>query len=514
MNRYRMLLEESKDAVAIVKKNGDLVDVNQAWLDLFGYERKDIACLNVTKFYVDPSERSMFLQHVPKNKPLKDYELMLRKKDGTIITCLVTSRMKTISNRGLVAYLNILRDITEQKLAQECLAQRQMALEAVYEMATSPDATFETVCKQVAKKVCQLLYASLVVILCAEDDGFRLMAAAVDGELPREIITPQQFYQNSISKCLDDRDYALELCEPLFAKSVGEKGTAGSLLQIPIKNRAGGLVGAIIVIDRSERKFTELDLHLIETLSRYIEQEIERNVMKDRLRYDYQMKMLGQVAVGVAHEVRNPLSAVLAITEALCQDLAQSPQYDVHLYHIRTQLDRVSRLMFDLLNFGRPLDSSSLKRESLVSTVMSAADLWKRSRLTRPSPKVIVRRLQKSDISIQADGAKIQQVLLNLLNNAEEASPTESEIVITISKPKEKMVRVSISDKGCGIKPSSLLRIFDPFVTFKKGGTGLGLSIARNIIEAHNGKISARNNEPPPGCTVEFILPILDKSQS
>jgi len=515
MRRYRMLIEESRDAISIVKENGDIIDANQAFLDLFGYERKDIAGLiNVTQLYVDPSERPLFLKYVAQKKNLRDYELRLRKKDGTEIVCLVTPRMTTVSNDGLVSYMAILHDVTEQKRAQECLAQRQKALQAVYEMATSAGSSFETVCSQVAKNVCQLLNVERVVILCTEDDGFRVMAAAANEEPPHDIVPSQQSFPNQLSEFLENSQNATRLCELLTGDELSENSPMWGCLQIPIRNRERSLVGAIVIMYRSERIFTDLDLQFVETLSRYIEQEIERNIMRDQLRRSHEMKMLGQLVIGVAHEVRNPLNAVMAITEALAQDLGQYPQYNVHLDHIKTQVNRLSRLMFDLLNFGRPLNSSSLQHQSLISIVNSAVELWKQSRLTKLSPAVVVRHPQGSDIKILADGAKIQQALLNLLNNAEEASPTESEIVVTVSKPQERTVQLSVTDEGCGIKFASLSHIFDPFVTFKKGGIGLGLSIVRNIIEAHGGKVSARNNDPPPGCTVEFVLPILDGDQS
>lgn len=514
MRRYRMLIEESRDAITIVKENGDLIDANQAWLDLIGYERKDIAGLNVTQLYVDPSERPLFLKYVKENKNLRDYELRVRKKDGTEIICLVTPKIRTISNDGLVSYMAILHDVTEQKRAQECLDQRQRALQVVYEMATSADSSFETVCRQVAKNVCQVLNVERVIILCTEDDSFRVMAVAANEEAPHDIGHPQQSLPAQLSTFLENSYYARNLCELLPGNEFSEKFPMPGCLQIPIKNRKGTLVGAIVIMYRSERIFTDMDLQLVETLSRYIEQEIERNIMRDQLRRSHEMKMLGQLVVGVAHEVRNPLNAVLAITEALAQDLGQYHQYNVHLDHIKTQVNRLSRLMSDLLNFGRPLNSSSLQYQPLVSIVSSAVELWKQSRPMKPGPAVVVRHPQGSDIKILADGAKIQQALLNLLNNAEEASPTESEIVVTVSKPKEGMVRVGVADEGCGIKSAGLSHIFDPFVTFKKGGIGLGLSIVRNIVEAHGGKVNARNNELPPGCTVEFVLPVIDGDQS
>lgn len=516
MRRYRMLIEESRDAISIVKENGDIIDANQAFLDLFGYERKDIAGLiNVTQLYVDPSERPLFLKYVAQKKNLRDYELRLRKKDGTEIVCLVTPRMTTVSNDGLVSYMAILHDVTEQKRAQECLAQRQRALQAVYEMATSAGSSFGTVCRQVAKNVCQLLNVERVVILCTEDDaGFRVMAAAANEESLHDSVPSQQSLPDQLSTFLENLYNSRKLCELLPESAFSEKFPMWGCLQIPIKNRERTLVGAVVIMYKSERIFTDMDLQFVETLSRYIEQEIERNIMRDQLRRSHEMKMLGQLVIGVAHEVRNPLNAVMAITEALAQDLGQYPQYNVHLDHIKTQVNRLSRLMFDLLNFGRPLNSSSLQHQSLISIVNSAVELWKQSRLTKLSPAVVVRHPQGSDIKILADGAKIQQALLNLLNNAEEASPTESEIVITVSKPQERTVQLSVADEGCGIKFVGLSHIFDPFVTFKKGGIGLGLSIVRNIIEAHGGKVSARNNDPPPGCTVEFILPMLDGDQS
>src|SRR5271157_227861 len=350
MNRYKILLEESRDAIAVVEANGSLIEVNRSWFELFGYARKDIAGLNVTDMYVNPADRDAFRRRLVQQGSVRDYELRLRKKDGCPIICLATSTVKNVRNGGGASYLSIIRDVTERKRAEESLIQRQAALQAVYELVTSFGSSFETLCGQVASNLSQLLKASHVAVLRLDEDAHRVVAVSANGKLVNSDVPLPRFSPESSLVTSDVQPYCTRAGVPLTEGVFGERYAVKSFLEVPIRNGHSKAFGLIVIMDRSERIFTDLDIHLAEIFAGYIGHEIARRKMERQLRRDHRMKMLGQVAAGVAHEVRNPLAALLAITEALYQDLGTNAEHRQYLDHIPTQVNRLSRLMLDLLN--------------------------------------------------------------------------------------------------------------------------------------------------------------------
>jgi two-component system NtrC family sensor kinase len=264
-------------------------------------------------------------------------------------------------------------------------------------------------------------------------------------------------------------------------------------------------------MDYEDRILSEDEIRLIEIFARYVAYEYERNSMETQLRQLEKMKLLGQVAAGVAHEVRNPLNAILAITEALFQDIGDNPEYKPFLDHIRTQVERLSRLMGDLLDLGKPIQPSSLHQEFIPSICTATMDLWKQIPLSKTHKVRLVLPGHNSNLTVMADSSRLQQVFLNLLENAAQHSPEGSEIQIIVSNPKGITVRVHIVDQGNGLPAENFQKVFEPFFTTRKRGNGLGLSLAKNTILAHGGNIGIKNNDPPPGCTIEISLPVLQE---
>ena len=113
--------------------------------------------------------------------------------------------------------------------------------------------------------------------------------------------------------------------------------------------------------------------------------------------------------------------------------------------------------------------------------------------------------------SILSDAKKLQQVFINLLDNAVQHSPEGSPIRIEVLPPAGGRIEVRVIDQGTGLPAEILPRVFDTFFTTRRGGTGLGLSIVKHIIEKHGGTIRLANNDPPPGCTVSVVLPVLEE---
>jgi signal transduction histidine kinase len=119
------------------------------------------------------------------------------------------------------------------------------------------------------------------------------------------------------------------------------------------------------------------------------------------------------------------------------------------------------------------------------------------------------RPVSDDGIHLCANREKLQQVFLNLLENAAQHSPAGSEIRIVIRPQKEDRVQICVQDQGTGLQRESMDEIFEPFYTTRKSGTGLGMSIVKHIVEKHGGTISAHNNEPGPGCCIELQFPVV-----
>jgi signal transduction histidine kinase len=236
--------------------------------------------------------------------------------------------------------------------------------------------------------------------------------------------------------------------------------------------------------------------------------------MEEELKRSHEMKIFGQLAAGVAHEVRNPLNAILAITEALFQDIGDNPEYLLYLEHIQNQVTRLSILMKDLLEIGKPISRDSFQPETVAGIVTSTINLWGTIELSKGHALRFISQSESEKKYLKTDIARFQQVILNLLQNAAQNSPEGSEIVIQVLEPRYKTVNIHIIDRGTGIPPDNLLYVFEPFFTTRKGGTGLGLNIVKHFVESMGGNVAIWNNDPPPGCTVELRLPIATDSES
>jgi hypothetical protein len=219
----------------------------------------------------------------------------------------------------------------------------------------------------------------------------------------------------------------------------------------------------------------------------------------------------GDLLSGVAHEVRNPLAAVQAAAEALGLDAAGDPDQTMLVDIIQKQVDRLSTLMRDLLDVARPSPPSARHRESLVAFCRSALDAWARNPARRPRV-VNLHAPAGDDLPVLIEPQRLEQVLVNLLDNAAAHSPDDSPIHVELARRLPDLVRVRAVDRGTGLPAAGAERMFEPFFTTRSSGTGLGLTIARSIVEDHGGRIGAWNNDPPPGLTVEFTLPLAPES--
>jgi signal transduction histidine kinase len=211
---------------------------------------------------------------------------------------------------------------------------------------------------------------------------------------------------------------------------------------------------------------------------------------------------LGELAAGLAHEIRNPLAGIAGVVEIVGRDLPATSPARAVVKDVRQEIARISRTLTDLLETARP-HPPQIRQSNLNTTVEHAVMLARQQVLSKP----IKIELQKApDLpEVEHDSDQIHQVLLNLLLNAVQAMDRGGTVDVQVGS-QENCARVVVSDTGRGIPPQILSNIFRPFYTTKGGGTGLGLSLARRIVEEHHGRIEV-SSVVGQGSTFTVLLP-------
>src|SRR5262249_48996091 len=197
---------------------------------------------------------------------------------------------------------------------------------------------------------------------------------------------------------------------------------------------------------------------------------------------------LGQLAAAIAHEVRNPLGAILNSAALLRRDVLLGEDDSRLLNVILEETDRLSKVVGDVLTFARPADPEcrACDVERLLTDAVVAFQCDERLG-RRASIRVSV----GPDVPpIHADPNQMRQVVWNVLKNAVEASAPGGEVEISAHAPGARRhgVTIVVTDHGCGFPPDMLRRAFEPFATSKSDGTGLGLAIVHGIVERHGGR--------------------------
>ena len=197
---------------------------------------------------------------------------------------------------------------------------------------------------------------------------------------------------------------------------------------------------------------------------------------------------LGELAAGVAHEIRNPLTAVKGYSQVLDDELAIDDPKREYTATIVKEVNRLDRFVQGLLAFARP-STSRFELANLNDIIEETLVL-----LVNPAFKdrIFLHKNYGENIQAEVDKDQLKQVLLNLLINAAQAIPDQGTIKI-VTRQEGQQVSISISDTGIGIPVENMDKLFNPFFTTRDRGTGLGLAIAHQLIELHHGEIKVRS---------------------
>jgi signal transduction histidine kinase len=211
---------------------------------------------------------------------------------------------------------------------------------------------------------------------------------------------------------------------------------------------------------------------------------------------------MGELTVGVAHEVRNPLGIIRASVQLMEEADCDKARVVGAAQVIKQEIDRLDRVIKALLDFGRP--AAPTMRPVAVDQVLEDVALFSRTFASRACVEVVEN--YASDVSeVMADPEQLKQVFVNLISNAVQAMPEGGTLTIDTGQRND-FVFVRFSDTGAGIPPEVLGKVFDPFVTTRDDGTGLGLTIVHRIVDDHDGHMEV-TSEPGVGTTFTVWLP-------
>lgn len=237
-------------------------------------------------------------------------------------------------------------------------------------------------------------------------------------------------------------------------------------------------------------------------------EEIERLHRTQMSRAEH-LATLGELATGLAHEIRNPLAGIAGVIEIVARDLPTTSPARAVVKDVRQEIARINHIVTDLLQTARP--HPPMVRKSDLNTTVEHAVMLGRQQALAKSVEIALHK-DPSLPEVEHDSDQIHQVMLNLLLNALQAIDKNGKVTVTLTSMNGTAI-VEVTDNGRGIEPIDLPNIFRPFFTTKGEGTGLGLSLARRIVEDHQGRIDVKSTVGK-GTTFAVVLPLQRTSSS
>ncbi len=232
----------------------------------------------------------------------------------------------------------------------------------------------------------------------------------------------------------------------------------------------------------------------------------ELRALEDHLQRVEKMAYMGEMAAGLAHEIKNPLASLAGSIQLLKDDLRYDPDHERLMEIILRETDRLSTLVSDFLFFAKP-PAGQPEKVHLQTAIYEVTSLFEKDTINARDIQMEKRLLP--DCWVLIDPTHLSQVLWNLLLNAAEAIEREGQIAIKTMPAKNKQIEIQVCDNGCGMEPEVTRSIFDPFYTTKTDGTGLGLSITHRILGSYNSRLEV-SSVPSKGTTFNFKLDMVN----
>ncbi|HKV05786.1 MAG TPA: ATP-binding protein [Candidatus Acidoferrales bacterium] len=528
-NKFRTLFEKVQEGVFISTPEGRFLDFNDAFMRILGYESHDdlLQADIPAHLYVDEADRNRRQSLLQEYGEVIDFEFQFRRRDGEVRTAHESSFATRDESGAVVAYQGFLLDVTEQKLAEIDIRRRNRALLALNEIGglLGQAAGLEEGLTAALLKVTELFAVDAASVYFLDEATRVLKRGAAVGYRSgyARATAPVQLSAGLFEQMRQARATLLSGALPALPQEIRELHQAEGIevSQVVVLWAKDRIMGVLFVGCREMRAFSTAELNLLSAVGNQIATTIDKSLLLEKTREAYdglrraqeqllqseKMAAVGQLISGVAHELNNPLTAILGYSQLLKSEEFVQPRGADYLDKLYKQAQRTHHIVQNLLSFARqhkpqraPIQLNKILEDTLV---LREFDMKLNN--------IVIRREFDPHLPMTTgDFHQLEQVFLNILNNAVDAIQEKGgpgEIWIRTEAAGEKL-RVEFTDSGAGV--TNPHRIFDPFYTTKSvgKGTGLGLSICYGILKEHGGEIQVRNS-PPRGATFSVVLPLV-----
>jgi PAS domain S-box-containing protein len=471
--RFFDLFESLREGIFFTSPGGEILDANPALVRILGYEsKKELLCHNFREMYHTPSERDLILREFEAKGFVRDRVIAMRRKDGKRVDCLASGLVIRDAAGRVSRFQGTLVDITERREMEDKLRQEQ---EFVRRLVSS--------------------FPDLVVVL-DRDGKFTYASESMKETLG---LPPEQFVGRPFD-WLADQEGRAKLAELV------RKITSGQQVHAQIELRARHADGSWRVLRCSVGPLVDeagAITGMVTTARDITESKVEEQQAAQKEKF----AAMGQMLAGAAHELNNPLTAILGVSELL-RERAPDDSSRRHVELVLQQTRRAAGIVQNLLAFSRPPSQGRLKVH--LDEIVRQALKFQEPSLERKNITVKL-EAQPNLPAVEGDERLLSQVFLNLITNAEQAIASSSDhgnLSVSLRRSGEGIL-VTFADDGPGISSENIGKLFDPFFTTKRpgGGTGLGLTICLAVTKDHGGTIEVQSTTGA-GATFHVLLPV------
>jgi len=526
--KYRNLVASVQEGVFIATVNGCFLDFNDAMMRISGYENRDeLLAIDIGhQLYVNTAEYERLRKLLNEHGAVNDFEFEIRRKDGEIRMVSESSSAVRDSGGNVIAYQGFLLDVTDRRRAEQQLRRRNRELVVLNSISETLSYTLDLTesVHRTLRQMLELFELDAASLYLFEKDDVTLRRVAAVGqrsELSKKFTTitlPSGLVQqlrSTHATFLSVRGLPL----PPVARELQRREGIESAYVVALWAKEK-IIGGLVVGSRKVREFSVADISLLTAVGSQIASAVDHSRLYEETRQAYEnlrrtqeqlvhsekLAAVGQLISGVAHELNNPLTAILGYSQLLSGSGEVGPQALAYSEKLYKQAVRTHRIVQNLLSFARQHkpERVAVRLNSILEDTLALRDYDLRMNQIR-----VHLEFAEELPEVQADPYQLQQVFLNLINNAIDA-------ILEIGSQGHLWVRtgtesqhvfVEFMDSGPGVKDPT--RVFDPFYTTKPvgKGTGLGLSICYGIVSEHGGTIRVKNTAEH-GASFRIELPI------
>ncbi|WP_421384284.1 PAS domain S-box protein [Bacillus salacetis] len=456
---FKDLFEEAIDAIVLWDHDGRVLRANRSALKIFECSLSEILTKKIEDF-VYPLEMTKFesiTQELKVKGAVRD-EVLFLMPNNQLKHLEFTSKLHSVDGYNMT----IFRNVSERHQMEKSLRESEERFRKIFEGTLDG----------------MILTNHSGQVVDANPVALNILTTDKDKLIGSDIKDVFMIKENEDQEYLD---YQLKL---------KEEGQASFLRLIKLED------------DRYQHLEMSSKYNLLSNLNLTVIRDITEEVeLQDQLRKSDTLSVVGELAAGIAHEIRNPMTALKGFIQLL--ESSMDTDHEMYFHVIKSELQRIESIITEFLVLAKP-QAIQYQETNLVKIMKDTLELLNAQAVMHNVQ--FKERYQNGIPAVFAEPNQLKQVFINIVKNAIEVMPKGGKLTIGISKSNEERVRISISDEGIGIPKEKIKKLGEPFYTTKERGTGLGLMVTFKIVEEHGGTVEVES-ELGKGTTFHIDLP-------